>query len=193
MEIAGFVISLISAIIAGVSIVITVRQNRKLHEENQKLSSEHSLSVDLLFDARIGGNVVVKKDALDSFNVWESKYTPLYVDNEIIIENSSRALFTIVVKNGGNAVANDICITELKLKTKSDVRTYSDKAILFESCSAGEVKANRIYIKQDSDSIEEVELTIEYFNLLNQKKSNKYYYRVDGTNEMLRYIKCVKQ
>lgn len=193
MGIASLIISIISALIAAVSIYISVKQNRKLHNENQTLSSEPSLSVDLLFDAKIGGNIVVNKDALDSFNVWESKYTPLYVNNEIIIENSTRALFTIVVKNNGNAVANDICIKELKLNTKSGVRTFSDKEILFESCSTGEVKANRIYIKQDSESIEEVELSIEYFNLLNQKKSRKYYYRIDGTNEMLRYIKCEKQ
>lgn len=192
MGVASLVISIISTLIAAGSIYISIKQNRRLHNENITLSSEPYLSVDLLFDAKIGGNVVVKKDALDSFNVWESKYTPLYVDNEIIIENSTRALFTIVIKNNGNAVANDIRITELKLNTKSGKRIFSDKEILFESCSTGEVKANRIYIKQESDTIEEVELTIEYFNLLDQKKCRKYYYRVDETNEMLRYIKHEK-
>lgn len=193
MEIAGLIISIFSVIIAVGSILISVKQNRKLHNENRILSSEPSLSVDLLFDSKIGGHTVIKKDAIDSFNVWESKYTPLYVENEILLEDSKRALFTIVIKNNGNAVANDICIKELKLISKSWTKTFSDRKILFESCSQSEEKANRIYIKQDSESIEKVELTIEYFNLLNQINCRKYYYQIDGEKAMLRYIKCVKQ
>ena len=139
MAIGSLITSIIALIISAGSIIISFIQNRKLHNENRKLSTEPSLSVDLLFDSKIRGHYVTKNDGIDSLNVWESKYSSLYVGNKIKYD-ASKALFTIIVQNSGNAVANDICINEIKIISQGKETIFSDKKILFESCSKDEKK-----------------------------------------------------
>ena len=190
-EIVSIILSAFALLVSIISIIIIAVQNRKLHNENLKLSTEPSLSVDLLFDSKIGGSFVKKNDGIDSLNVWVSRYSSLYVGNEIKYD-ASNPLFTVIVQNNGNAVANDICINEIKIISKGKEKIFSDKKILFESCSKDEKKANRICIDFNNAIIERVVLTLEYKNLLNQTRIEKFFYEADETNEQLRYIKREK-
>ena len=189
MEVTSLVFSIIAVVVSILAMILSVVQNRKLHNENQKLSVEPDVNIDLLFDSRIGGQIIKKEYAIDSYNVWESKYTEYYVDNEVEIDNCKRALFTIFIKNTGNGVANAISLESIEIKTKNEVRVFDNKIIVFNSCNSGEKLANKIYIDIDPNEIMGVKLKISYFNIMKNKIYYTYNYVADkANNEMLRFV-----
>lgn len=189
MEVTSLVFSIIAVAVSILAIILSVIQNRKLHNENQKLSVEPDVNIDLLFDSKIGGQIVNKKYAIDSYNVWESKYTEYYVDNKVEIDNCKRALFTIFIKNTGNGVANAISLESIEIKTKNEIKVFENKIIVFNSCNSGEKLANKIYIDIDPNEIMGVKLKISYFNIMKNKINYTYNYVTDKpNNEMLRFV-----
>lgn len=189
MEVTSLVFSIIAVVVSILAMILSVIQNRKLHNENQKLSVEPDVNIDLLFDSKIGGQIINKKYAIDSYNVWESKYTEYYVDNEVEIDNCKRALFTIFIKNTGNGVANAISLESIEIKTKNEIKVFENKIIVFNSCNSGEKLANKIYIDIDPNEIMSVKLKISYFNIMKNKINYTYNYVTDKpNNEMLRFV-----
>lgn len=189
MSIASFVVSMISIIVAIISIIVATFQNRKLHNENIGLSTMPLLNIDLLFDRHISGQIVKKEYAFDRYNVWESEYTPYYVDNEVYYDCSNKALFTINITNVGKGIAEDIKIIELVICFANEKALYNEEKLLFESCALGERKANKIYINQDDAIIEIVELSIKYTDVLMREKKIKYIFQKDKDKAMLKYVK----
>ena len=187
MEIATLILSILSFVLAIISIVISTYQNRKLHNENLKLSSKPQLDISLLFDNKIGGKIIEEKNVIDSINVWKSKYSNLYVSNFIKYDNIKKALFTILIKNNGNGVANDICIEKIQIQTKTNIIVRNEKIMVLSSCNAGETKANKIFINECND-VETVLLTISFTDLLNKKCTLTYNYVTDENKDMLRYV-----
>lgn len=60
MEVAAFVLSCVSIAISIIFGIITIVQNRKLHNENKNLSCKPNLVSTLLWDNKIGGQIVKK-------------------------------------------------------------------------------------------------------------------------------------
>ncbi len=188
MEITS-IISIIAVVVSILSTIITMSQNKKLQNENQKLSIEPNIDIDLLFDSLIGGQIMKKEYAIDSYNVWVSKYSEYYVDNLVRYDKSRKALFTIFVKNAGKGVANEICVENIEIETINENKSYNDAKMIFSSCDVGEKLANRIFLDVDLKEIKTVQLKISYINLMKNKAQYIYKYIVDDSNKtMLRYI-----
>lgn len=189
MEVTSLVFSIIAVVVSILAMILSIVQNRKLHNENQKLSIEPDINIDLLFDSKIGGQLIKKEYAIDSYTVWESKYTKYYVNNEVEIDKCKQALFTIFIKNTGNGVANAISLENIEIKTKNETKIFDKKVIIFNSCNSGEELANKIYIDIDPNEIMSVKLKVSYFNLMKNKINYTYNYVTDKPNkEMLRFI-----
>lgn len=179
MEIAAFVLSCVSITISIVFGILTFVQNRKLHNENKTLSCKPNIKCILLWDNKIGGQIVKKEYAIDSYNVWESKYTPYYQDGDIHIfeENKvhSKPIFTIFIENSGFGVAKLIKIVNLKyINNQSIIKNIDCSENLFTNIAPSEKAAKRIYCFVPKEPFDKLHITLEFVDMNNKKYKNEY-------------------
>ncbi len=182
VEIITTTISGIALLFSIASFIVSVYQNKKLHNENIVLQTKPSIKLELLVDSRIGGQIVKKQYAIDSFNVWESAYTPFYIQQELVLGKKIKPLFTICITNNGNAVANSIVVRKIALFASDEIKTYESNEILFSSCGINEKLASRIYIDCDQNIIEEVEVVLEYRTILQKQVTETFRLKMPSTN-----------
>ena len=181
-EFASLVLSGLSFLFSVIACFLSLNQNRKIHKENILLQTKPSIKLELLVDSKIGGQIVKKQYAIDSFNVWESAYTPYYVKQELIFDAKTKPLFTICVTNNGNAVAKSILVRRITLFAGEETKIYESDEILFSSCGINEKIASRIYIDYDQNIIEEVEVLLEYKTILQKQVTEIFRFKMPSTN-----------
>lgn len=164
--------NLISLVSLGISIR-TLFQNRKLHDENQRLQIIPNLSVELLFNPKIEAWFEKISNGFDEFNIQKTKYHPYYTNHDIIINNANEILFTLYMINNGRGPANDITINSIKFKTNAcNIDTcdkgFSSNEIIF-SLDEKDKKASKIYSRLKQEDIKEVHLHISYKDIQHKK------------------------
>ena len=165
-------------VLSVVAIVISVAsffQSRKLHNENKKLTVLPNLDVSLLFDSRITGNITQQCDGIYNQNIWKSKYFDYYTYHDLHLQDSNESLFTVLVSNVGLGVAKNVKFSEITIYAKEHIMSHKSKSILF-TCSAGDIKANKVYADFDSADVIKVELTIKYDDMLGKTHALKNCY-----------------
>lgn len=168
MKVLEFIRTNWDNILAFLAIIISIAafiQTQKLHNDNKKLTTLPNLDIELLFDSRIRGRIVQRNDGFDQLNVWESKYTPFYTNHDLYFDNAPTALFTILVKNVGNGVAKNITVAEITLFSDGNEISYKANDLLF-TCSAGEIKASKVYINHAVEHLDKVEAVVIYEDML---------------------------
>lgn len=165
-------------VLSVVAIVISVAsffQSRRLHNENKKLSVLPNLDVSLLFDSRITGHIIQQCDGIDNLKIWKSKYSDYYTYHDLHLQDSNKSLFTVLVSNVGLGVAKNVKFSEITIYAKEHSMSHKSKSILF-TCSAGDIKANKVYADFDSADVIKVELTIKYDDMLGKTHALKNCY-----------------
>lgn len=169
----GECLSVIAVVVSVMGVVVATVQNRKLHNENKSLSVKPCLEVQLLFDSRICGRIIKCKDAIDEFNIWESKYTEYYTNHDLCLNGNTQGLFTVIVKNSGNGLAKNIIYSKISIKTNDAVFEFESNEILF-FCSENEIKANKILSDIKPEDILKVSMTVSYQDMLNKTYIEKF-------------------
>lgn len=189
MEIGAFVLSCISILLSIIFGIITFVQNRKLHNENKILTCKPNLQVELLWDNKIGGQIIKKEYAIDSFNVWESKYTPFYTDGNIYLNNTfnkQKPVFTLFISNSGFGPAKNIVLTSIKFILDNKVITNIEKkSNICNNISAGQKIAKKIYCDIPKKALNKIQIEIDYFDMNNKHYSKRYVYLDSDLNENL--------
>ena len=178
-------LALLSFVISVLSIILSYMQNKRLHNDNKKLSSLPNLDVEVHLHERIRGQIVKKKYAIDEFNVWESKFTPYYTQRDLGFDDSKNILFTVLVKNIGNGPAKNIVFKTIKVFCGNKEFSYNSSEMLF-SCNNGEIKANVIAMDIYTDEVDKVEILFQYTDILgvNHTLKNVYKPRNDKQSAM---------
>jgi hypothetical protein len=178
-------LALLSFAISIISIVLSYIQNKRLHDDNKKLSCLPILDVEIHLHDRIRGQIVKKTYAIDEFNVWETKYTPYYTHRDLGFGNATNVLFTVLVKNIGNGPAKNIIYKTIKVYCGDSEFLHTSSEILF-SCNKDEIKANVIAMDVFSEEVDKVEIVFQYTDILgvNHTLNNTYKPKNDKQSEM---------
>ena len=134
-----------------------------------------NLDVSLLIDSRITGRVIHQNDGIDELNIWKSKYSDYYTNHDLHLQDTKKALFTVLVSNVGMGVAKNIRFSEVVIGLKDGVTSCKSESILF-TCSSGETKANKIYADYAPTDVKKVEITIAYEDILGKTHTIKNCY-----------------
>ena len=190
MEVAAFVLSCVSIAISIIFGIITIVQNRKLHNENKNLSCKPNLVSTLLWDKKIVGQIVKKEYAIDSYNVWESKYTPYYKDGDIhIFEDNnvqSKPIFTIFIENSGFGAAKSIKITNLQyINDNLTVKNINCCENVASNIAPSEKIAKKIFCFVPSELFDKIHITLEFVDINNVKYTKEYKYIDSKLNKNL--------
>ena len=186
-------LALLSLVISIISIILTHLQNKKLHNDNKKLSALPTLDVDVHLHDRIRGQIVKKTYAIDEFNVFETKFSPYYTSRDLGFDNKTNIVFTVIVRNIGNGPAKNIVYETIKVFCGNNEFTYNSSELLF-TCNNNEIKANVIAMDLFPDEVDCMELTIKYTDILGNKHriTNKYKPRNAKQSEM-QLLSCIEQ
>lgn len=155
------ILSIIAILVSIGALLITFFQNKQLHKDNKSLSVLPIISQDIMIWSLIRCRVEKRKDAIDELNVLVSPYDQFYNNNDIVISQSNNPLLTVLTKNSGNGIGENICIKEILIFTENDTIEYKYETVLF-SLPANETIATRIYANIDENAVKEVLITIKY-------------------------------
>ena len=162
---AEIILSIIAIIVSVVSFSFSIIQNRRIHNDNKRLQVIPIISQDLMVWSRVRCRTEKRKDAIDELNVLVSPYDNFYNNNDIIISKSNYPLLTLVSKNSGNGIGDNVCVKEIIILTATDRIEFKSEKALF-SCPAGETIATRIYADIKEQTIKEVQVKIKYTDIL---------------------------
>lgn len=183
------ILAILAIIISAASFV----QNRRLHNENKKLTVLPNLDISFLIDNRITGQIVRQNDGIDEFNIWKSKYSDYYTNHDVYLQENCKALFTVLISNVGMGVAKNIKFSDIVIYLKDCVASCKSKNILF-TCSAGETKANKIYANYTPADVEKVEITIVYEDILGNAHTMKNCYEpIDERKSEMKLTQSAEQ
>ena len=188
MEIAALVLSIISIILSFIFSLITIIQNKKLHNENKTLNCRPNLQVELLWDDKIGGQIIKKEYAIDSYNVWEAVDTPFYVDGDIYydgIKTKKNATFTIFIQNTGFGTAKEVKLKHLKFKIRDTEVLTKGEASVLNNISVGQKIAKKIFCIKPEDQFDRIEIEIQYLDLNGKEYITKMIYLDSELNKNL--------
>lgn len=158
------ILSIISIVISALALLLSVIQNRRLHNDNKRLQVLPIMSEKLMVWSRIRCEVERQKDAFDELNVLVSPYDAFYNNNDIVVSESDFPLFTLLTKNSGNGIGDNICAKEVAIITTTDRLEFRSEKVIF-SCPAGETIATKIYANIDEETIKEVQVKIRYTDI----------------------------
>ena len=160
------ILSIIAIVVSIVTFLITILQNKKIHNENKTLQTKPNLCVELLFHSRIRGWIEKRSEGtIDELNIFTTQYTAYYTHHDIKIDKSDKVLFTICISNKGKGSADDIIVNRIRIKTDTYMQEFTCEDILF-SCSEAEKSASQIYAEILPENVKEVQLQISYKDIL---------------------------
>lgn len=190
------VLSIVAILVSIVSFLLTILQNRKIHNENKTLQVKPNLCIELLFHSRIRGWMEKRNRntgcKIDEINVHTTQYTPYYTHHDIRIDKSNKSLFTICMSNKGKGSADDIIVNCIRIKTDTYSQEYISDDILF-SCSESEKKASQIYAELLPENVKEVQLQIRYKDILGKSYTEDFTFApIDNMRAEMRMINHVR-
>lgn len=161
---AEIILSIIAIVVSIFSFLFSIVQNRRLHNDNKRLQVLPVISQKLMVWARIKCKIEKRNNGIDKLNILVSPYDTFYNNNDIFISKSEFPLLTLLSKNSGNGMGDNVCVKELTILTTTDKLDYTLDKKLF-SCPAGETIATRIYANIKAEAVKEVTIKIRYTDI----------------------------